>query len=49
MHINLFEALMAQSAFPRVLVVSTGGVYGSAVSCDHGELSGRRHQPVRGQ
>jgi GDP-4-dehydro-6-deoxy-D-mannose reductase len=27
MQINLFEALIAQDAFPRILVVSTGGVY----------------------
>jgi GDP-4-dehydro-6-deoxy-D-mannose reductase len=36
MEINLFETLLAQSVFPRVLVVSTGGVYaaGSDVPLD---------------
>jgi GDP-4-dehydro-6-deoxy-D-mannose reductase len=30
MEINLFEALVSQHVFPRVLVVSTGAVYGGA-------------------
>lgn len=30
MQINLFEALLAQQVFPRVLVVSSGAVYGRA-------------------
>ncbi len=30
MEVNLFETLLAQGAFPKVLVVSTGAVYGSA-------------------